>query len=82
MSWPGFADDLRLGHAAMACHISVSHFSRIFAKEHGTSFRRYLLGYRLERACEFLMMVGIPRPSPPGLTIAPTSTASFGVVSG
>jgi AraC-like DNA-binding protein len=38
----------------MACHMSASHFSRTFKKEHGTSFKRYLLRYRLERACEFL----------------------------
>ena len=56
----GFAENLRLGHAAIACHMSASHFSRIFTKEHGTSFRRYLLGYRLERACEFLAMAEIP----------------------
>ena len=40
----------------MACHMSASHFSRTFKKEHGTSFRRYLLRYRLERACELLAM--------------------------
>jgi AraC-like DNA-binding protein len=38
----------------MACHMSGSRFSRTFKKEHGISFRRYLLRYRLERACEFL----------------------------
>ncbi|MDQ3775097.1 MAG: helix-turn-helix domain-containing protein [Pseudomonadota bacterium] len=52
----GFADDLRLEDLAMACHMSGSHFSRTFKKEHGTSFRRYLLRYRLERACELLAM--------------------------
>ena len=56
----GFGEDLRLGHAAMACHMSASHFSHIFKKEHGTSFRCYLLRYRLERACEFLAMAEIP----------------------
>lgn len=56
----GFAENLRLGHAAMACHMSASHFSRTFKKEHDTSFRRYLLRYRLERACEFLAMAEIP----------------------
>ena len=55
-----YAEDLRLGHGAMACHMSASHFSRTFNKEHGTSFRRYLLRYRLERACEFLAMAEIP----------------------
>ncbi|MGH8575886.1 MAG: helix-turn-helix domain-containing protein [Gammaproteobacteria bacterium] len=50
----GFAEDLRLDDLAMACHMSSSHFSRTFKKEHGTSFSRYLLRYRLERACEFL----------------------------
>jgi AraC-like DNA-binding protein len=50
----GFAEDLRLENLAMACHMRTSHFSRIFKKEHGTSFRLYLLRYRLERACEFL----------------------------
>lgn len=50
----GFAKNLRLDNLAMACHMSGSHFSRTFKKEHGTSFRRYLLRYRLERACEFL----------------------------
>jgi AraC-like DNA-binding protein len=52
----GFAEDLRLEDLAMACHMSASHFSRIFKKEHGTSFRRYLLLYRLERACKLLAM--------------------------
>jgi len=56
----GFAEDLRLGHAAMACHMSASHFSRIFKKEHGTSFRCYLLRYRLERACESWAMAEVP----------------------
>ncbi|MGH8569998.1 MAG: response regulator transcription factor, partial [Gammaproteobacteria bacterium] len=56
----GFAEDLRLVHAAIACHMSTSHFSRIFKKEHGTSFRSYLLRYRLERACELLAMAEIP----------------------
>jgi AraC-like DNA-binding protein len=50
----GFTQDLHLESLAMACHMSVSHFSRTFKKEHGTSFRLYLLRYRLERACEFL----------------------------
>ncbi|MGQ0594350.1 MAG: helix-turn-helix domain-containing protein [Gammaproteobacteria bacterium] len=50
----GFAEDLRLDDLAMACHMSGSHFSRTFKKEHGTSFSRYVLRYRLERACEFL----------------------------
>ena len=50
----GYAEDLRRDNLAMACHMSGSHFSRTFKKEHGTSFRRYLLRYRLERACEFL----------------------------
>ncbi|MGH8566954.1 MAG: helix-turn-helix domain-containing protein [Gammaproteobacteria bacterium] len=54
----GFAEDLRLENLAMACHMSDSHFSRIFKKEHGTSFTLYLLRYRLERACEFLAKVG------------------------
>jgi AraC-like DNA-binding protein len=54
----GFAEDLRLENMAMACHMSASHFSRTFKKEHGTSFRRYLLHYRLERACAFLAKVG------------------------
>ena len=34
----GFAEDLRLENLAMACHMSGSHFSRTFKKEHGTSF--------------------------------------------
>jgi AraC-like DNA-binding protein len=50
----GFAQDLRLENLAIACHMSASHFSRTFKKEHGTSFRLYLLRYRLERAREFL----------------------------
>lgn len=50
----GYAEELRLDNVAMACHMSASHFSRTFSKEHGTSFRIYLLAYRLERACEFL----------------------------
>ncbi|MFH0351691.1 MAG: helix-turn-helix domain-containing protein [Chromatiales bacterium] len=54
----GFAEDLRLDDLAMACHMSGSHFSRTFKKEHGTSFMLYLCRYRLERACEFLAKVG------------------------
>ena len=55
----GFAEELRLENLAMACHMSASHFSRIFKKEHGISFRHYLLRYRLERACELLAMAEI-----------------------
>ena len=36
------------------CHLSESEFSRAFHREHGVSYRRFLLHYRIDRAREFL----------------------------
>jgi AraC-like DNA-binding protein len=39
---------------ARLCHLSESEFSRSFHREHGVSFRRFLLNYRIAKARDFL----------------------------
>ncbi len=43
-----------LASAARCCHMSASHFSRVFKREQGVTFSRYLLEYRIRRACDLL----------------------------
>lgn len=40
--------------AAAHCHLSVSQFGRLFRREHGQSFRQFVVGLRIARACEQL----------------------------
>jgi AraC-like DNA-binding protein len=39
---------------ARICHLSESEFSRVFHHEHGVSFRRFLVNYRIAIARDFL----------------------------
>ncbi|HFC52811.1 MAG TPA: AraC family transcriptional regulator [Gammaproteobacteria bacterium] len=41
-------------HVAQLCGMKTCVFSRAFKKEHGTTFRRYLLEYRISKARELL----------------------------
>jgi AraC-like DNA-binding protein len=49
-----FGEIIRLKTVARLCHLSESEFSRIFHHEHGTSFRQFLLNYRIAMARDFL----------------------------
>lgn len=45
---------ITLEQAASLCHVSIWTFSRVFHREHGCTFRRYLLDYRIAKAKERL----------------------------
>lgn len=49
-----YAEAVRIDTVARLCHLSESEFSRTFHQEHGTSFRRFLLNYRIAMARDFL----------------------------
>lgn len=49
-----FRERVDLVTAAQRCHMSASHFSRVFKREQGMTFSRYLLEYRIRRACDLL----------------------------
>jgi len=49
-----FRERVDLDTAAQRCHMSASHFSRVFKREQGMTFSRYLLEYRIRRACDLL----------------------------
>ncbi|MBS0315879.1 MAG: helix-turn-helix domain-containing protein [Proteobacteria bacterium] len=49
-----YAEPCRIGAIAALCHLSESEFSRVFHREHGTSFRRFLVHYRIDKARDFL----------------------------
>lgn len=49
-----YAETCRIETLAGLCHLSESEFSRVFHREHGVSFRRFLLQYRIARARDFL----------------------------
>jgi AraC-like DNA-binding protein len=55
----GFHERVDLATAARACHLSPSHFSRMFRREHGVTFSHYLVQYRIRRACELLAAPGV-----------------------
>lgn len=55
-----FQDKVSLDATARTCHLSPSQFSRVFKQEHGVTFCRYLLHYRIVKACELL--AGTPAP--------------------
>ncbi|WIG56671.1 MAG: Transcriptional regulator of various polyols utilization, AraC family [Rhodanobacteraceae bacterium] len=49
-----YAEACRIETIAGVCHLSESEFSRVFHREHGVSFRRFLLQYRIAKARDFL----------------------------
>lgn len=49
-----YAEAVRIQTVARLCQLSASEFSRTFHQEHGTSFRRFLLNYRIAMARDFL----------------------------
>ncbi|MBS0516438.1 MAG: DNA-binding response regulator [Proteobacteria bacterium] len=49
-----YAEVCRIDTIAGLCHLSESEFSRVFHREHGMSFRRFLLQYRIAKARDFL----------------------------
>ncbi|WHZ19891.1 MAG: hypothetical protein OJF55_002040 [Rhodanobacteraceae bacterium] len=49
-----YAESCRAETIAKFCHLSESEFSRVFHREHGISFRRFLLQYRIAKARDFL----------------------------
>jgi AraC-like DNA-binding protein len=49
-----FQDKVSLEATARVCHLSPSHFSRVFKREHGVTFCRYVMRYRIAKACELL----------------------------
>jgi AraC-like DNA-binding protein len=49
-----YAEAFTIGTVARLCHLSESEFSRTFHREHGVSFRRFLLNYRIAMARDFL----------------------------
>lgn len=49
-----FDEPIRLDTVARFCHLSESEFSRIFHREHGLPFRRFLLQYRIAKARDLL----------------------------
>jgi AraC-like DNA-binding protein/CheY-like chemotaxis protein len=49
-----YAEACRIETIARLCHLSESGFSRLFHREQGVSFRRFLLQYRIARARDFL----------------------------
>lgn len=61
-AWIGehFAEPIRIGQVARMCLLSESEFSRVFHREHGVSFRRFLLHYRIARARDYLADTGTP----------------------
>jgi AraC-like DNA-binding protein len=46
--------------AAACCHLSVSQFSRLFHREQGQSFKQFVVGYRIDRACEQMRRAATP----------------------
>ena len=56
MAWIGehYAEPCPVKAVADLCHLSESEFSRAFHREHGVSYLRFLLHYRIDRAREFL----------------------------
>lgn len=49
-----YAEACRIETIAGLCHLSESAFSRLFHREQGVSFRRFLLQYRIATARDFL----------------------------
>jgi len=56
VAWIGehYAEPCPVKTVADLCHLSESEFSRAFHREQGTSYRRFLLNYRIGKAREFL----------------------------
>lgn len=51
-----YAEVVRVDTVARLCGLSRSEFSRVFHREHGTSFRRYLVDHRIAVARDFLAL--------------------------
>lgn len=49
-----YGEAVRIETVAALCHLSASEFSRTFHRENETTFRRFLLHYRIGKAREFL----------------------------
>ncbi|WHZ10725.1 MAG: hypothetical protein OJF60_001164 [Burkholderiaceae bacterium] len=49
-----YGEPCPVGTSAGLCHLSESEFSRLFHREHGMSYRRFLLHYRIDKARSFL----------------------------
>lgn len=49
-----YGEVIRLETVARLCHLSESECSRVFHHEHGVSFRRFLLNFRIAMARDFL----------------------------
>jgi len=54
-----FHERIDLAAAARVCHLSSSHFSRVFKREHGVTFSHYVVQYRIRRACDLLAAPGV-----------------------
>lgn len=50
-----FSEPITLEQAANLCHVSPSTFSRLFHREHGRTFREFVLDYRIAKAKELLI---------------------------
>jgi AraC-like DNA-binding protein len=55
-----YRDHVSLEAAADLCHLSVSHFSRLFKREHGESFNQFLVQMRIGHACRLLARSQVP----------------------
>lgn len=53
-----FAERISIKFIADLCHLCESEFSRVFHREHGMSFGRFVLHYRMSRARELLSEPG------------------------
>lgn len=53
-----YATKLTLSAVATACHMRPGQLSKIFKKEHGVSFKGFLLNHRLDQSAEMLKQGG------------------------
>lgn len=49
-----FSDVIRLEQAAAAAGLESTYFSKYFRRETGVSFRDWLAGFRLQKACQMM----------------------------
>ena len=55
-----YSEKIYVADLAERCEISQHQFSRLFKREKGTTFREYLVNYRLDKACELLKNSPLP----------------------
>ncbi|KAF0223320.1 MAG: AraC family transcriptional, partial [Erysipelotrichaceae bacterium] len=55
-----YQNDILLADLARVAHISVNYLSALFKKEVGTSFKTYLVRFRIEKAIDILNEKDIP----------------------